>query len=402
MTSTGPLEGITAVEFSEHAFVPASAAVLAEWGADVIKIERRSGDHLRHLPIRAPDGTDYLFEHFNRNKRGIALDVEAPQGREIFAALVSRSDVFITNHLPRVQRRLGDRPEDIFALNPRIVYARGSGQGKHGPDSERGGNDNVSFWSRAGVGYMLSSPDADDIIGQRAAIGDGPTGIALAAGILAALIQVARTGVGVEVNTSLFHNGLWTLSPDITLASTTGVEPERRRPDSSLSGPLSTHYHSADGRRIALSMTNEPRYWPLACAALGLDHLVDTHPTPADRAAHRSDLVATFRTTIASMNADELDRRLRDHDCVYAFVNNPAQVLDDPSALANGYFVSHPSHPTLRMPSVPAIFDDQAPTMRRRAPTIGEHTREILHELGYDDATIAALHDTGVVGPEAR
>jgi crotonobetainyl-CoA:carnitine CoA-transferase CaiB-like acyl-CoA transferase len=397
---TAPLAGIKAVEFAEHAFVPAAAAVLAEWGADVIKVERRTGDHLRHLPIRTPDGFDYLFQLFNRNKRGIALDVERPEGREIFHALVRWCDVYVTNHLPRVQRRLGDRPADIFAVNPKVVYARGSGQGQRGPDAERGGNDNVAYWSRAGVGYMLSDPASAEIIPQRAAIGDAPSGIALAAGILAGLLHVSRTGEGIEVNASLLNTGLWTLGPDIALASATGIEPERRSAAAgSLAGPLSRHYRTRDGRRLALSMTNEERYWPMACRALGLDDLVERSPDVASRQRDQLALIDRFRTEIAELDAADLDLRLRAEDCVYAFVNNPVEVLDDSAAIANGYLVAHPDHPDLRLAAIPAQFDDDLPAMRRGAPRIGEHDVEILTELGYRPDHIDELIADGVIGP---
>ena len=170
---TVPLEGLKVVDFAEHYFVPAAAAVLAEWGADVIKIERREGDALRdigHLPDR---DFSYYFALCNRHKRGLALDVETPAGREILERLVRQADVYITNHLPRVQRRLRTSPADIFALNPGIVYARGSGQGQRGPDAEAGGNDNLSFWSRAAVAYMLSD-SSGQLIPRAGPLGTAP------------------------------------------------------------------------------------------------------------------------------------------------------------------------------------------------------------------------------------
>src|SRR5262245_8163455 len=307
---TMPLDGVKAVEFSEHAFVPVSAAVLAEWGADVIKIERRDGDALRSIGHLPEFGFSYYFQLFNRNKRGLALDVETPEGRAIFEQLVREADVYITNHLPRVQRRLRTSPADIFAINPGIVYARGSGQGQRGRDAEAGGNDNISFWSRSGVGYMLSDADSETIIPQRGAIGDAPSGIALAAGILAGLLHARATGSGVEVNASLFGAGMWTLGPDITLSSITGEVPARGRsanPSAGagagggvvagtaggvaapVAGPLSGAYRTADGRQLALSMTNERRYWPRACAALGLEDLVEKYTDPAERSAHAAE-----------------------------------------------------------------------------------------------------------------
>ena len=163
-----PLAGIKVVDFSEHGFVPSGAAALADWGADVVKIERLEGDPMRSV-IRnglspAADGVDYLFEMANRNKRGIALDVTTPAGREVFERLVRWADVYITNQLPRVRRKLRTEPDDLFALNPKLVFAKGHGQGQRGADAEAGGFDSVSFWSRGGVGHMLTDPDAEKLV----------------------------------------------------------------------------------------------------------------------------------------------------------------------------------------------------------------------------------------------
>src|ERR1700704_1561999 len=189
---TLPLDGIKIVDFSEHGFVPSAAAALADWGADVVKIERLEGDPMRSV-IRnglspAAEGIDYLFEMANRNKRGIALDVTTPAGRVVFERLVRWADVYITNQLPRVRRKLRTEPDDLFALNAKLVFAKGHGQGQRGPDAEAGGFDSVSFWSRGGVGHILTEPGADRLVMQRPAQGDVPSGMFLAGGICAALV----------------------------------------------------------------------------------------------------------------------------------------------------------------------------------------------------------------------
>lgn len=394
-----PLEGYKVLEFAEHVFVPAAGAVLAEWGADVIKIERPEGDALRHLRLNAPDGYDYLFQLCNRNKRGIAVDVESSAGREIFEHLVTGADIFITNHLPRVQRRLGTRPVDIFSINPRIVYARGSGQGQRGPDAEIGGNDGVSYWSRAGMAYMLSEPASEEPIPQRPAIGDLPTGVALAAGILAAVIQAQRSGRGVEVNASLFNGGLWTLGPDIPNASLTGENPPRRGPTRTAPGPLGSRYWTADGRLVVFSMTNELRYWPRVCKALGLECLLDEYPEQEDRLAAGSLLRERFAQVVATFSAEELADRMRHEDCIYAFISSPLDTLSDPAALANGYFLSHPVKTGLRLAAVPVQFDEELPASRRCGPDLGEHSHEILRQLGYTADRIEALVAERTIGP---
>jgi len=399
---TQPLTGLKVLDFSEHYFVPASAAVLAEWGADVIKIERREGDALRDIGFLPEHGFSYYFALCNRNKRGIALDVEVPEGRAIFERLVQDADVYITNHLPRVQRRLRTTAADVFAINPKIVYARGSGQGQRGPDAELGGNDNLAFWSRSAVAYMLSD-DSGDIIPQRGAIGDGPSGIALAAGILAALFHAKRSDKGVEVNASLFGMGMWTVAPDIALTSLTGEVPARRpAPAGGSDMPpgtaLSARYTTADGRTLAFSMTNEERYWPRACRALGLDDLIEKYADPAERHAKTDDLRDRFALAVAGMTTEHVVERLRNEDCVFGFINSPLDVLSDQQAEANGYLLTHPELPSLKLPAVPAQFDDSLPRIVRGAPALGEHSQEIVRELGYSPDSIAALVADGVIG----
>jgi len=365
---TLPLEGVKVVDFSEHYFVPASAAVLGEWGADVVKIERRDGDALRAIGHLEDHGFSYFFAICNRNKRGIALDVEVPAGREILHKLVAEADVYITNHLPRVQRRLGTRPEDIFAINPKIVFARGSGQGKFGPDAENGGNDNLSYWSRASVAYMLSD-DSGDLIPQRGAIGDGPSGIAMAAGILAGLIQARATGRGVEVNASLLSMGIWTMAPDIALTSLTGEVPTRRKASGPatnrpLGSPIGSRYLTSDGRVLALSMTNETRYWPRACRALGLEDLIEPYSDREARARDAVKLHERFNDVLGSLSASDAAARLSAEECVFGFVNSPLDVLADPQAEANGYLLTHPQLPSLKLAAIPAQFDDARPAIK--------------------------------------
>ena len=226
-----PLEGINVVDFSEHGFVPSGAAALADWGADVVKIERLEGDPMRSV-IRnglspAAEGVDYLFEMANRNKRGIALDVTTPAGRAVFERLVRWADVYITNQLPRVRRKLRTEPDDLFALNSKLVFAKGHGQGQRGADAEAGGFDSVSFWSRGGVGHMLTDPDADKLVMQRPALGDVPSGMFLAGGVCAGLVHTLRTGKGCVVDTSLLNSAMWTLGPDMAYSSITGHEMPR-------------------------------------------------------------------------------------------------------------------------------------------------------------------------------
>jgi len=398
---TLPLTGIKVVDFSEHGFVPSAAAVLADWGADVIKIERPDGDPMRQIIrnnlVPDADGYDYLFQLVNRNKRGIALDVTVPSGREVFDRLVAWADVYITNQLPRVRRKLHTEPADLFAVNPRLVFARGHGQGQRGPDAEKGGFDSVSFWTRGGIGHVLTAAGASGPVSPRPAQGDVPTGMFLAGGVCAALIHARATGEGVVVDTSLLSGAVWTLGPDLAYASLTGTESPRRGITPGTISPLVGPHLTADGRWLVLNMLDDDRYFAPTCRALGVEELIERYRDDAVRRADWGVLHHLFDEAIAGLTRDELDRRLTAEGCIYAVHASPPEVVEDAAVVGNGYLMAHPDHPPLRLSAAPAQFDDELPGIRRPGPELGEHSREILAELGYAGAEIDVLVDEGVV-----
>ncbi|NMD61386.1 UNVERIFIED_ORG: crotonobetainyl-CoA:carnitine CoA-transferase CaiB-like acyl-CoA transferase [Nocardia globerula] len=396
---TLPLAGIKVVEFSEHGFVPAASAAIADFGADVIKIERIEGDPMRALVpngvLPQADGTDYMFQLVNRNKRGIALDVTTADGREIFERLIAWADVYITNQLPRVRRKLKTEPDDLFAINPTLVFAKGHGQGQLGPDSEAGGFDSVSYWSRGGVAQLLTPADAAEPVQQRPAIGDIPSGMHLAAGICAGLVHTLRTGKGVVVDTSLLNSAMWALGPDLAYASITGEKIELN--SGAPRTPLMCTYRTSDGRFVVFTMLDEDRYWAPVCRALNLPELIDRYPDRDSRRPDWGSLTSQFKSAISDLDATDLQRALTEEGCIYSFYATPADVLADEAVAENGYLMDHPDHPTLRLPGPPAQFDNTPPAMRRPGPNLGEHTREILTELGYLADKIDRLCGEGVV-----
>jgi len=401
---TLPLDGIKIVDFSEHGFVPSCAAALADFGADVVKIERLEGDPMRSV-IRnglSPDadGCDYLFEMANRNKRGIALDVTTPAGRAVFDRLAKWADVYITNQLPRVRRKLHTEPADLFALNEKLVFAKGHGQGQRGEDAEAGGFDSVSFWSRGGMGHILTEPNAPRLVGQRPALGDVPSGMFLAGGICAALVHTLRTGKGCVVDTSLLNAAMWTLGPDMAYSSITGHDMPRPNLARGTSSPLVGVQRTKDSRWLMLSMLDEERYWAPMCRALGVPELIDEYPTDAERRPHWPELTPRFAELIAGVTRAELEPRLRAEGCIFSFFAAPPEVLADRAVVDNGYAIADPAHPQLRLAAAPVQFDDELPAVRRAAPRQGEHTVEVLDELGYGREEVEELFAAGVVaGP---
>jgi crotonobetainyl-CoA:carnitine CoA-transferase CaiB-like acyl-CoA transferase len=395
---TRPLAGIKVLDFSEHGFVPSAAAVLADFGADVVKVERLRGDAMRGIIgsglVATVDGYDYLFQLVNRNKRGLALDVEAPAGREVFERLVRWADVYVTNQLPRVRAKLRTDPSDLLAINPRLVYAKGHGQGQRGEEADAGGYDAVSYWARGGVAHVLTHADADEPAQQRPALGDLPSGMFLAGGICAALVHVIRSGEGIVVDTSLFNSAIWTLGPDIAYASMAGTQlPSAQGPRS----PLTHQYRTGDDRFVSLMMIDEAKYWAQACRALGENVLVDQYPDPESRRAAWTEVRERFARAIAGLTAADLAVRLRHEDCIFSFYSSPAEVLQDRAAVDNGYLMAHPARPDLRLAAAPAQFDDEEPSVRRPGPALGQHTREVLLELGYEVADVERLVVDGVV-----
>ena len=397
-----PLTGIRVIEMAEFGFVPATGAILADWGADVVKIERPTGDPLRAVMgagfVADTGDFNFLWELYNRNKRGVALDLRSDEGRAVLDKLLEGADVITTNFLPSARKKLKVEPEDAWAVNPRLVYARGHGQGQRGPDADHGGFDAVSYWARGGIGHMLT-PAGGPLVMQRAAMGDGPSGAFLAGGVAAALVERARTGKGVLVDVSLLNSAVWTLGPDLTATTILGVDPpsqDARRP---LSNPLIGSYRTGDGRWLLLNMLDDVRHWAPTCRALGLDELIDDarYASTAGRADHRDVLHEQIRTRLAERPLDEWRQRLSAEDTIWSVMASPAEVVHDQQVEANGYLAPHPGHQQARLATGPCQFDDELPAVRRAAPAVGQHTDEVLAEVGIDQAEIGRLHDAGAI-----
>jgi crotonobetainyl-CoA:carnitine CoA-transferase CaiB-like acyl-CoA transferase len=303
--------------------------------------------------------------------------------------------VYITNQLPRVRRKLKTEPSDLFPLNPRLVFAKGHGQGQRGADAEAGGFDGVSYWARGGVAHVLTAAGADNPAQQRPALGDVPTGMFLAGAVCAALVHTIRTGKGVVVDTSLLNSATWALGPDMAYASMTGEQLPMGA--SAPRSPVTNTYTTSEGRFVTLMMLDEDRYWAQACRAVGLEQLAEEYADAAIRRGDWEQLYERFRAAVAGLGQDELDGRLRAEGCIYSFYATPPDVVSDDAVVENGYLMPHPTRANLRLAAAPAQFDDELPAIRRPGPEIGEHSREILAELGYEKDDAEQLVQKGVV-----
>jgi crotonobetainyl-CoA:carnitine CoA-transferase CaiB-like acyl-CoA transferase len=394
-----PLEGVKVVELAEFAFVPACSALLGEWGAEVVKVERPGGDPFRSMRsgiVDASGGVNSTWEQFNRNKRSVTIDLSHPRGREALEPLVRWADVFVTSYRPRARRKLRVEPEDLFALQPRLVYARGHGQGQRGPDAEAGGFDAVSYWHRAGVCHVLT-PQGQPPLNQRGGLGDAPSGLALAGGVAAALFAAQRSGRGVVVDVSLMSFGMWQISVDLTATSAYGAPPHLDT--GRVPNPLIGEYRTSDGRTLMFVMLDLQRYWAPTCRALDCADLAE-HPdyaSHAQKAAAADAVRARFRQIIASQPLEHWEKRLREHGCVFSRTATPQEVLADPQARANGYVLQHPERP-LELISGPVQFDSEPPRVRRPAPArAGQHTDEVLREAGLTPQALAALRAAAAI-----
>ena len=389
------LAGVRVVEVAAWTFVPISGAVLAEWGADVLKIEHpESGDPQRGLVssglVPGAGGVNFMFEIPNRGKRSVALDLSTDAGRELLYRLVETADVFVTNYLPDVRARLQIDVDDIRARNPDIIYVRGTGQGTRGSEAGRGGFDGATFWARAGVAMAFTSPNSEWPVDQRPAFGDVLGGLTIAGGIAAALARRERTGAPSVVDVSLLGMGLWSLGPDVTSAKLyEGVELPKFDRDST-PNPLVGTYPTKDGRFITIILLQSDRFWPDLCAHLDRPDLLDD-PRFSDAAAryeHGRECVQELRAIFRSRTYDEWRERLQTLAGVWAPMQTPLEVHDDPQVIANGYLepIEAASGTEFRLPANPVQFDE-TPASVGRAPDHGEHTDEVLLELGlsYDE-----------------
>ncbi|WP_040699721.1 CaiB/BaiF CoA transferase family protein [Nocardia vinacea] len=404
---SGLLNGVRVVELASWTYVPSAGAALADWGADVIKIEdTRGGDPCRALvvggldPARSPVQANYMMELGNHGKRSIGVDIKSEGGHEILGKLIANADVFLTNWLPGPLERAGLSVDRIREFNPKIIIARGSGHGSRGPERERGGFDGASYLARAGVAYALTPPDAEYPVAQGPAFGDLQGGITLAGGVTAALFHRERTGHAPIVDSSLLAQGMWAVAPDIAAADYYDIDRIPPNPAGTALNPAVNRYKTRDGRWVQMMLLQADRYWRGFCERIGrADMATDERFVPlANLVVNHEAATAELRKTFAERDLAEWQKVLAEEPGVWATIASPQEVLDDPQVAANGYLMTltDSADKSYRTVSAPVQFDE-TPAPPSRSPEYGEHTETILLELGMDWDDIVAAKDAGTI-----
>jgi crotonobetainyl-CoA:carnitine CoA-transferase CaiB-like acyl-CoA transferase len=400
-----PLDGIKVVEVAMWAFVPACGGILSSMGADVIKIEPPTGDPLRGLKIGAlasgEPAFDYSWENYNRGKRSITLDLRTEAGVEVLYKLLDGADVFLTNLLPAARRRMKIDEATIRSRFPEVIYAVGSALGRHGPESEKGGYDAITFWARSGIAAATTPEDMEYPVGlPGAAFGDCASASTLAGGICAAIAQKARTGHVSSVDVSLLNVGMWSMQRGITQATKEGVLRFPRPPRNAKINPLTNMYKTSDGRVVQLNMLQSDRYWPGLCRVIERPDLLEDprFDSDAKRNENAAELVAIFEAVFALRPLAEWREILARQDGQWDAVQYVGELKDDTAVQANGYLqpVDYGDGRGFSMVSVPMQFDGR-PCASRPAPEMGADSDAILAELGYDEDGVIQLKIDGVV-----
>jgi crotonobetainyl-CoA:carnitine CoA-transferase CaiB-like acyl-CoA transferase len=397
------LAGLRVLDVGTFIFGPAAATVMADFGADVIKIEHpRGGDpyrYLVHMPPLPACADNYCWLLDGRGKRSVALDLKAEDGRAVLLRLVRDADVFVTNFHPSVVEALGIADGDLRPLNPRLVYAHATGYGETGPEVEKPGYDATAWWARSGLMDVVRVKDGEPGT-PVPGMGDHPSAMALFGAIMLALYQRERTGRGVKVSSSLMANGVWA-NAVYAQAMLCGSEPYRHISHIDTPNAVVNAYATRDRRWLLLLLIQEDKDWErFARAVERPDLLGDPRFAAKDaRRAHARDLAVILDAVFAAKDFAEWRAILDRHAVTFGVISRLEDLPDDPQMRATGVFVDldDPSGRRLRTVSSPIWVAGHPKVAPRRAPEIGEHTAEVLGALGYDAATIEALRARGVI-----
>jgi crotonobetainyl-CoA:carnitine CoA-transferase CaiB-like acyl-CoA transferase len=403
------MDGFRVLEVAQFTFVPAAGAILADWGADVIKVEHPvRGDTQRGFirmggfeldPDRHP-----LIEHPNRGKRSVGIDVSTPAGQQVLYELAATADVFLTNYLPRARQKNKFDVEHIRAANPNIVYARGSAYGDKGPERDIGGFDGTAFWTRSGVGHALSPEELGAPLSQGIpAFGDSVGGMNIAGGIAAALLHRERTGEALEVDVSLLSTAWWAAGASVTQGMETGEAMRALMPQSggSPANPFLGNYTTSDGGTINLCIVSPTGYIRDTFEHLGIPEAADD-PRFSDVLPLMENADAASELIVAAIGAKSFEywrQHLKTMKGQWAPFQSLVDLGSDEQAIANDMVVeveAGDGGPAFKVVRGPVQFNHE-PLQTTRAPQASEHTEVVLMELGMDWDRIEKLKESGAI-----
>lgn len=414
----GALDGIKVVDLSQVAAVPMTARLLADFGADVIHVEHpKRGDSMRGLQVLITEtipalgsDIDYIWQNYNRNKRGLAVDLSHKAGQKIIHRLVEEADVFLSNLRPFELVKFDMGYDTLSGLNQGLIYGNLTSYGKQGPDKNTPAYDATAYFARTGITHRLTVPGMPPI-GGVGAFGDNIAGLILYSGIMTALYARDRTGVGQEIDVSLFQAGLFQLSFELAASLATGKdyleEAILAREDwtpgqdvrETVRNPIAVPYMTKDDRWFLLAALQSDNYWGKVCRAIGREDLEKDPRFESDktRADNRADLFHLLEEVFKSKTLDEWKGLLG--EIPFAPYQNYLEALDDPQVRANGFLerFEHPTEGPMEILANPINLSKTPAVARTPAPHIGQHTEEILLQYGYTQEDVEQFRQQGVV-----
>ena len=403
--SVDVFHGVRVVEVAEWVFVPVAGGMLADWGADVIKIEHPvRGDGYRGLVstgLASGGAVNQSWELANRGKRSVGLDLKTEKGRALLLELVGSADVFLTSQLPSVLERLGLGVEQLRAVNPNLIYARGHGFGVRGPDADKAAYDSTAYWARGAVEETLNQGISDAPLGPRGAFGDRQGATQLAFGIAAALFRRATTGEPSVVDVSLLASAMWAVGSDVLSALQGNYRHAGPPGMKGIANPLVENYETSDGRWLQLCFLQSDKSWPDFARAIGHAELLDDgrFGSHASRAEHAVALAEVITEAFRSRTLAEWREQFAPERFPWAPFQRVDELADDPQIVANGYVaeLEYEGAGAYRFPTGAVQFDEQPPSLRR-APEHAQDTELlIVEELGHTWDEIVTLKDEGVI-----
>jgi crotonobetainyl-CoA:carnitine CoA-transferase CaiB-like acyl-CoA transferase len=402
---TKALEGIKVVEVGAAVAMPLVGMLMGSWGAEVIHVEapdrgdmQRLASHRRGASSQYSE-INYLWEHADRNKKSIGINLGSLEGQQIIHKLCADADVFLNNLRPYEMAKFNMTYDALSAKNPRLIYANLTGYGLKGPEKNSGGYDSVAFWARSGVMELLREEDNPPVV-SRGAYGDSTTAQSLLAGVMAALFVRERTGIAQQVEVSLYNTGLWVLGSDISGCLITGRDAMRPQRESRYN-PIRNHYPTKDNRWIMLGMTNAQHYWPEFCRAVNRPEWENDpkYATAEERQHNAEELVTMIERIFMSKSFVEWKEILGNFKLVWSPICTPLEATQDEQAINNEYFVEwdHPDYGKIKVLNNPIKLSKTPAGIKCRAPKLGEHTAELLAKLGYEPGDVLRMKEAGII-----